>query len=186
MRAGDFRRNSIFKMDGHFYRVVETTKVQQPRMVAFVRASIKNLETGAVQEKRFNTDDMFPDVDMTRKEMQFGYEDGGLYYFIDLETGDLVPVNGDMCEDALQYNTEANEIMFTFEYADDKLLNITPPTFVVLTVVETEPAVPGDTARSALKGARLESGLEIQVPMFVKSGDRVKVDTRDATYSERA
>jgi len=173
-------------MDGHFYRVVESAKIQQPRMVAFVRAKIKNLETGAVQEKRFNTDDIFPNVDMTRKEMQFSYEDGGLFYFMDLETCDLVPVNADMCENALQYNTDANEITFSFEYADGKLLNISPPTFVALTVTQTEPAVAGDTARSAMKHAKLESGLDVMVPMFVKTGDRVKVDTRDGTYQERA
>ena len=186
MRAKDFRTNSIFKMEGNFYRVIETATIQQPRMVAFVRARIKNLETGAVQEKRFNTDDIFPNVDMTRKEMQFSYEDGGLFYFMDLETCDLVPVNRDMCEDALRYNTDANEINYTFEFADGKLLNISPPTFVVLTVTHTEPAVAGDTARSAMKNAKLESGLEIKVPMFVANGDRVKVDTRDGTYEERA
>jgi len=173
-------------MEGHFYRVIESAKIQQPRMVAFVRARIKNIETGAVQEKRFNTDDIFPDVEMTRKEMQFSYEDGGLYYFMDLETCDLVPVNAEMCEYALRYNTDANEITFTFDFADDKLLNISPPTFVVLTVTDTEPAVAGDTARSAMKNAKLESGLEVKVPMFVSNGDRVKVDTRDGTYSERA
>ena len=186
MRAGDFRANSIFKMEGQFYRVVESAKIQQPRMVAFVRARIKNIETGAVQEKRFNTDDIFPDVEMTRKDMQFSYEDGGLFYFMDLETCDFMPVNGDMCKDALRFCTDANEITFTFEFADDKLLNISPPTFVVLTVTETEPAVAGDTARSAMKHAKLESGLDIMVPMFVKNGDKVKVDTRDGSYSERA
>jgi len=186
MRAKDFRTNTIFKMDGNFYRVVETATIQQPRMVAFVRARIKNLETGGVQEKRFNTDDVFPNVDMTRKEMQFSYEDGGLFYFMDLETCDLIPVNSDMCEDALRFNTDANEITFNFDYADGKLLSITPPTFVVLMVAETEPAVAGDTARSAMKNAKLESGLEVKVPMFVTNGDRVKVDTRDGTYSERA
>lgn len=186
MRAGDFRTNSIFKMDGSFYRVIESAKIQQPRMVAFVRAKIKNIENGAVQEVRFNTDDIFPDVDMTRKEMQFSYEDGGLFYFMDLETCDLIPVNKDMCEYALQYNTDANEITFTFDFADEKLLSISPPTFVVLTVTDTESAVAGDTARSALKNAKLESGLTVKVPMFVNNGDKVKIDTRDGTYSARA
>ena len=185
MRASDFRANSIFKMEGCFYKVIESQRVQQPRMAAFVRAKIKNIETGAVQEKRFNTDDVFPNVEITRRDMQFSYEDGGLYYFVDTETWDPVPVNKDMAEDALLYNNEANETIYTFEYADGKLLNVIPPTFVVLQVIETEPSVPGDTARNALKNAKLESGLMVKVQMFINNGDRVKVDTRTATYVER-
>ena len=186
MRASDFRANSIFKMEGNFYKVIDSQRVQQPRMAAFVRARIKNIETGAVQEKRFNTDDVFPDVEITRRDMQFSYEDGGLYYFMDLETCDFTPVNKDMASDALLYNNEANETVYTFEYADSKLLSVNPPTFVVLQVTETEPSVTGDTARNALKNAKLESGLVVKVQMFINNGDRVKIDTRTSSYVERA
>ena len=185
MKAGDFKANSIFKMEGNFYKVVESQKIQQPRLAAFVRARIKNIETGAVQEKRFNTDDIFPDVEITRKEMQFSYPDDNLFYFVDTETWEPVPVNKDMAEEALLYNNEANETIYTFDYADGKLIGINPPTFVVLRVTETEPSVSGDTARNALKNATLESGLVVKVQMFINNGDRVKVDTRTATYVER-
>lgn len=186
MRAGDFRVGSIFKMDDGIYRVVEFAKIQQPRMVAFVRAKIKNIENGAVREERFNTGDIFTDIDITRKEMQFSYQDGNLYHFMDLETCDIIPVNADMVEDCMKFVNEDNDVMFTFEYADNKIINISPPTFVILKVIECPPSVAGDTARNALKSAKLESGLEIKVPMFVNNGDRIKVDTRTATYAERA
>lgn len=186
MKAGDFRTGSIFKMDGSMYRVVESAKIQQPRMVAFVRAKIKNIENGVMREERFNTGDMFPDVEITRKEMQFSYQDGDLFHFMDLETCDIIPVNREMVEDCMKYVNEENDVMFTFEYADGKIIHVSPPTFVVLKIVDCPPSVAGDTARNALKSATLESGLEIKVPMFVNNGDRVKVDTRTATYAERA
>ena len=186
MRAGDFKANTIFKMDGNFYKVVECQKVQQPRLAAFLRARIKNIETGAVQEKNFKMDQQFDDVEITRQEMQFSYPDGDLFYFVDTETWDPTPVNRAMAQDALLYNNEANETIYTFEFADGKLLSINPPTFVYLAVTETEPSVAGDTARNALKNATLESGLVIKVQMFINVGDRVKVDTRDGTYVERA
>ena len=184
MTAGEFRAGSIFKMDDVFYTVVDSTRVQQPRMVAFVRATIKNLETGATQEKRFNVGDHFPDVSLTRKQMQFLYNEGTVYHFMDPETFDQVAVDEVKVADALVYNVEG--VLFTFVYADEKLISVTPPTFVVMTVTEAPPATAGDTARAALKNATLETGLVVKVPMFVNAGDKIKVDTRTGTYSERA
>ena len=184
MEAGKFRAGTLFKMEGHFYRVVEAQNIQQPRMAAFVRAKIKNIETGAVQEKRFNVGDHFPDVDMTRRQMQFLYNEDKVYYFMDPETFEQEPVDKALVEDALLYHADGTT--YTFESADGKLISVTPPTFVVLTITECAPSVAGDTARNALKNATLESGLEIKVPMFVNNGDKVKVDTRDGTYVERA
>ena len=184
MEAGKFRAGTLFKMEGAFYRVIESQNVQQPRMAAFVRAKIKNIETGAVQEKRFNVGDHFPDVDMTRKQMQFLYNEGNVYYFMDPETFEQEPVDKILVEDAMQYHAEGT--IYTFESADGKLISVTPPTFVVLQIIECAPSTAGDTARNALKSATLESGLEIKVPMFINNGDKVKVDTRSATYSERA
>jgi len=184
MEAGKFRAGTLFKMEGAFYKVVESQNVQQPRMAAFVRAKIKNIETGAVQEKRFNVGDHFPDVDMTRRQMQFLYNDGSVYYFMDPETYEQTPIDGSMVEEALQYHTDGT--LYTFDMADGKIINVAPPTFVALTVTECAPSVAGDTARNALKTAKLESGIEIKVPMFINSGDKVKVDTRTGTYSERA
>jgi len=183
MEAGKFRAGTLFKMEGHFYRVVESQNIQQPRMAAFVRAKIKNIETGAVQEKRFNVGDHFPDVDMVRKPMQFLYNDGNIFYFMDPETYEQTPIDRALVDDALRYHTDGT--VYTFESADGKIINVTPPTFVVLSITECAPSVAGDTARSALKSATLESGIEIKVPMFVNNGDRVRVDTRDGSYVER-
>ena len=184
MEAGKFRAGTLFKMEGAFYKVIESQNVQQPRMAAFVRAKIKNIETGAVQEKRFNVGDHFPDVDMSRKQMQFLYNEGNVYYFMDPETFEQEPVDKALVEDALKYHADGT--IYTFESADGKLINVTPPTFVVLAITECAPSVAGDTARNALKSAKLESGIEVKVPMFVNNGDKVKVDTRNGAYVERA
>ena len=183
MEASKFRAGTIFKMDNSFYRVIESQQIQQPRMAAFVRAKIKNIETGAVQEKRFNPGDHFPDVMMERKQMQFLYNEDSIYHFMDPETFEQIPVDKEMVADAMQYHADGT--IYTFDSADGKLLSVSPPTFVVLQIVECPPSVAGDTARAALKNATLESGLEIKVPMFINNGDKVKVDTRDGTYVER-
>jgi elongation factor P len=184
MNAGDFRAGSIFLMEGSFYQVVESAHISQPRMAAFVRAKIKNLESGAVQEKRFNVGDHFADVDMERKEMQFLYNEGNVYYFMDPESFEQTPVNEVLVKDAMQYNTEG--ITYTFTSVNGKIISVTPPTFVVMTITECPPSVAGDTARNALKNATCESGITIKVPMFVNNGDKVKVDTRTGAYVERA
>ncbi|MCL2755700.1 MAG: elongation factor P [Firmicutes bacterium] len=184
MNAGDFRAGSIFKMENQFYQVVESQHIQQPRMAAFVRAKIKNLETGASQEKRFNVGDHFPDVSLTRREMQFLYNEDTVYHFMEAETFEQVAVDQRLVEDAMQYATDG--VLFTFTYADEKLLAVSPPTFVVLVVTESPPAAAGDTARAALKNATLETGIVVKVPMFVNTGDKIKVDTRTGAYVERA
>ena len=186
MKAGDLKAGTLFLYDGKFFRVVECQKIQQPRLAAFLRAKIKNIETGAVQEVNFKMVETFEDVEIERRQMKFSYADGDLYYFTEEETWESVPVSKDVAKDALLFNPEDGEgVVFTFEYANGKLLSITPPTFVVLRVTETEPSVAGDTARNALKNATLESGLVVKVQMFINTGDRVKVDTRDGTYVER-
>ncbi|MCL2570148.1 MAG: elongation factor P [Firmicutes bacterium] len=184
MTAGDFRAGSIFKMEGNFYQVVDAQRIQQPRMVAFVRATIRNMETGGTQEKRFNTGDHFPDVDLTRRDMQFLYNEEKVYHFMDAETFEQIAVDEAMVRDAIQYNTDG--VLFSFTYADGKIIGVSAPTFVVMTVASAPPSVAGDTARSALKNAELESGITIKVPMFVNTGDKVKVDTRTGIYVERA
>jgi len=184
MYAGDFRAGSIFK-DGHiFFQVVESQHIQQPRMAAFVRAKIKNLETGAVQERRFNTGDHFPDVSLTRKEFTFLYNEDNIFHFMEQETFEQVAVDQVLVVDAMKYNSEG--VVFTFTFADDKLIAVNPPTFVIMEIIESPPSVAGDTARAALKNATLEGGLVIKVPMFVNTGDKVKVDTRTCSYVERA
>jgi len=151
-----------------------------------MRAKIKNIETGAVQERNFKMGDTFDDLEITQRFMKFSYADGDLLYFTEEETWESVPVSAADAKDAMLYNTEEGDgTVFTFEYANGKLMNINPPTFVVLRVVETAPAIAGDTARNALKTAKLESGLEVKVQMFISIGDKVRIDTRTGEYCER-
>jgi len=186
MKAGDFKAGTLFVMDGKFFRVVKCQPVQQPRLAAFMRATIKNVENGKTQDVNFNMGETFPDVEIVRRQMKFSYEDGGLYYFMEDETFETIPVTGEIAKEALLYNSEEEGgTTYTFEYANDKLLSITPPNFVSLRVVETEPSVAGDTARSALKNAKLDSGLEVKVQMFIGNGDLIRVDTRDGSYVDR-
>lgn len=184
MEAGKFRSGTIFKMDGAAFQVVEYSHIQQPRLAPFVRAKIKNIENGAVQEKRFNVSDYFEEVALTYRQMQFSYNVDNVYTFMDNETFEQYDVDFSICKDAMQYHTDGTD--YTVTFLDEKIISITAPTFVVLTVINTEPSVAGDTARNAMKNAELESGISVRVPMFVNNGDRVKVDTRNATYVERA
>ena len=186
MNAMELKAGTLFKMEGKLFSVVECQKVQQPRLAAFMRAKIKNIKSGAVQEINFKPSEMLGDLEITKRFMKFSYADGDLYYFMEEETFDMVPVPAAMAKAAMVYHHENDDgVVFTFEYANGELLRITPPTFVVLKVVETDPCVPGDTARSALKSAKLESGLTVKVQMFIKNGDRIKVDTRTGEYVER-
>lgn len=181
----DLKAGTLFKMDGKFYTVVECQKVQQPRLAAFMRAKIKNLENGAVQEINFKPNESFDDVEVTKRMMKFSYADGDLYHFTEEETWEDECVPAALAKDALKYDNEAEPIIYTLEYINGKLARVIPPTFVILKVIHTDPAVAGDTARTALKNAELESGLVIKVQMFIKNGDRVKVDTRTGEYVER-
>jgi elongation factor P len=122
--------------------------VKQARAAAFIRAKIRNLETNNVQERRFNVDDHFPDVGLLRREMQFLYDEGKIYHFMDAESFEQIAVDERMVADAMTYNTEG--VLFTFTYADGKLIAVAPPTFVVMVVADSPPSVAGDTARSAL------------------------------------
>ena len=181
----DFKSGTLFVMDGHFFRVIECQQVQQPRLAAFMRAKIKNITTGAVQERNFKPNENFEDVQIERRQFKFSYQDGDLCYFMEEETFEMEPVQSKDAKDALKYNTEDDPCVYTFEYANGKLLAINPPTFVVLRVVETDPSVAGDTARNALKNAKLESGITVKVQMFINTGDRVKIDTRTGEYVGR-
>jgi elongation factor P len=186
VKTTEFKAGTIFKMDNQIFRVIEGQMVQQPRLAAFMRAKIKNITTGAVQERNFKPSEAYDEVEISKRYMKFSYADGDLYHFMEEETFEDEPVAAKVAKDALLYNTEEDGgTIYTFEYADGKLLNIVPPTFVILRIKETEPAVAGDTARNTLKSAELETGLVVKVQMFLNTGDRVKVDTRTGEYVER-
>lgn len=183
MQTGDIKTGMTFKFDGKIYTAVEWQHVAQPRLAAFIRARIKNVETGAVLERNFKTNENVELCQIARKEMQYLYNDNGIYYFMDMENYEQLPLSKDQVGNAMKFMVE--NTMATIETVDGKVIAVDPPLFVELKVTECEPAVQGDTSKSAMKVAKLETGLEIKVPLFVAEGDIVRVDTRTSEYMER-
>ena len=183
MQTGDIKLGMTFRYDGKIYTAVEWQHVCQPRLAAFIRARIKNVETGAVLERNFKTNENVEICQIEKKEMTYLYNDNDIYYFMDMENYEQLPISKEEVGDAMQYILENTNA--TIQKVDGKVIAVEPPLFVNLKVTETEPAVQGDTSKSAMKSAKLETGLEIKVPLFVGQEDIVKVDTRTCTYLER-
>ncbi len=182
--AGDFRNGMTFEMDGQVVQVIEFQHVKPGKGAAFVRTKYKNVITGAVVETSFNPTAKFPTAYVERKDMQYSYNDGQLYYFMDMETYDQVPISKDVVGNALDFVKE-EEIVKVLSYKGN-VFGIEPPFFVELIVTETEPGVKGNTATNATKPAVVETGAEIRVPLFINEGDKIRIDTRTGEYMERA
>jgi len=182
--AGDFRNGMTFEMDGQVVQVVEFQHVKPGKGAAFVRTKYKNVITGAVVETSFNPTAKFPTAYVERKDMQYSYNDGELYYFMDMETYDQVPISKDVVGHALDFVKEEMEVK-VLSYKGN-VFGIEPPFFVELEVTSTEPGVKGNTATNATKPAVVETGAEIRVPLFINEGDRIRIDTRTGEYMERA
>ena len=182
--AGDFRNGVTFEMDGGVYQVIEFQHVKPGKGAAFVRTKYKNVITGAVVETSFNPTAKFPTAYIERKEMEYSYSDGDLYYFMDRETFELVPIGKAELGDNFKFVKE-NMMCRVLSYKG-KVFGVEPPTFVELQVTATEPGVRGDTATNVTKPATLETGAEIRVPIFINEGDMIRVDTRTGEYMERA
>lgn len=183
LTAGDFRKGMTFEMDGKVYSVVDFQHVKPGKGAAFVRTKLKNVVTGQVIENTFNPTDKYPEAVIERKQMQFSYRDGDLYYFMDMETFDMLPLNFDIVEDAMQFVKEEMDV--TIQFYKGNAFSVEAPNFVVLEVTETEPGIQGDTSKAGNKPATLETGYNIQVPLFVNIGEKIRVDTRTGTYMER-
>jgi elongation factor P len=181
--AGDFRKGVTFEMDGNVYSVVDFLHVKPGKGSPFVRAKIKNVMTGQVKEDTFNPSDKFQVAVIEKKEMTYLYNDGDLYYFMDIETYEQIPLNKSSVEDALNFIVE-NMNVTMYIYQGNPFI-VMPPTFVELEVADCEPGVQGDTSKAGNKPAKLETGYVIQVPLFVNIGDKIRVDTRDGSYMER-
>ena len=181
--AGDFRNGTTFEMDGNVYRIVEFQHVKPGKGSAFVRTKIKNVVTGGVVEKTFNPSEKFPAAEIEKKEMQFLYEDSGLYYFMDNETYEQIPLNKDQLGDSLKFLKEnMNVKLLSYQ---GNVFSIELPITVELEVKYTEPGFAGNTTTTSGKPATLENGYELSVPMFINIGDIIKVDTRTGEYMER-
>ncbi|MDE6401801.1 MAG: elongation factor P [Clostridiales bacterium] len=181
--AGDFRKGTTFEMEGKVYTVVEFQHVKPGKGSAFVRTKIKNVITGQVLENTFNPSDKYEEAHIDRRAYQYSYNDGDLYYFMDTETFDMLPLNHDLCEDALRFIKE--EMTVTISSYKGSPFAVEPPNFVELVIADTEGGIQGDTSKPGNKPATLETGYTIGVPLFVNIGDKIRVDTRTGTYMER-
>jgi elongation factor P len=182
--AGDFRNGKTFELDGQVMQVVEFQHVKPGKGAAFVRTKMKNVITGAVIERSFSPTDKFEEAVVERKEMQYSYSDGGLYYFMDMETYDLVPLDESKLSDNFKFVKE--EMICKIVSYKGNVFAVEPPMFVELAVTETEPGFKGDTATGTTKPATLETGAVIKVPLFINEGDVLRIDTRTGEYLERA
>jgi elongation factor P len=181
--AGDFRNGVTFEMDGQVFQVIEFQHVKPGKGAAFVRTKYKNVISGGVVERSFSPTDKFENAYIERKEMQYLYSDGDLYYFMDMDTYEQMPLNRATLGDGFKFVKE--EMMVKVLSYKGNVFAVEPPTFVELTVTETEPGVAGNTVTNTMKPATLETGVEIKVPLFVNIGDTLKIDTRTGEYLGR-
>ena len=182
--AGDFRNGVTFEMDGGVYQIIEFQHVKPGKGAAFVRTKIRNVITGAVVEKTFSPTDKYPTAFVERKDMEYLYNDGSLYYFMDLETFENIPINADILPDSFKFVKE-NEQVNILSYKGN-VFGVEPPFFVELVITHTEPGFKGDTAQGGTKPAELETGAVVKVPLFINEGEKIRIDTRTGEYMERA
>jgi len=182
--AGDFRNGVTFEMDGNVMQVVEFQHVKPGKGAAFVRTKMKNVITGAVTETSFNPTAKFENATVDRRSMEYSYTDGDLYYFMDNETYEMEPVDASVLSDSFKFVKE-NMVCTVMSYKG-KVFAVEPPFFVELEVTETDPGFAGNTATNATKPAKLETGAEIKVPLFIEVGEVLKIDTRTGEYLSRA
>ncbi|NLD34668.1 MAG: elongation factor P [Clostridiales bacterium] len=182
--AGDFRKGITIEWDGGVWTIVDFQHVKPGKGAAFVRTKIKNVMTGAVIERSFNPSDKMPRAHIENKEMEYLYNDGTLYYFMDPETYEQMPLNHDKVEEAIQFVKENTKV--NIRYFNGEPFSVEAPNFVELEITETEPGFKGDTASNTYKPATTETGFEIMVPLFINIGDVIKIDTRTGEYLSRA
>ena len=182
--ASDFRKGITFEMNGEPHVVLDFQHVKPGKGAAFVRTKYRNILTGATREEAFNPNDKFPKAHIETKQMQYLYNDGELYYFMDQETYDQVPLTAELVEDAIKYIRE-NDVA-TVKFYKDNAFTVEAPNFVDLEVIETEPGVKGDTATNVTKAATVETGAVIQVPIFINEGEKIQIDTRSGEYLGRS
>ena len=181
--AGDFRNGTTFEMDSQVYRVVEFQHVKPGKGAAFVRTKLKNVIVGTTMEKTFNPSEKVEEVSITTSEMQYLYNDGETYTFMDNNTYEQVELNKSAIEDILPYLLD-NMNVKVLSYKGN-IFGVEPPTFVELEVTYTEPGIKGATATGSTKPATVETGAVFNVPLFINIGDVIRIDTRSGEYMER-
>ena len=182
--AGDIRNGITFEMDGKVMQVIEFQHVKPGKGAAFVRVKMKNVITGGVTETSLNPSAKFPTAYVERKKMEYSYNDGDLYYFMDGETYELVPIEKSTLDDSFRFVKE-NDTCTVMSYKGN-VFGVEPPRFVELVVTATEPGFAGNTATNTLKPATLETGVEVKVPLFINEGEKIQIDTTTGEYLGRA
>ena len=181
--AGDFRNGVTLEVDGNIVQVIEFQHVKPGKGAAFVRTKLKNIISGGVIERSFRPTEKFPTARIDRVDMQYLYSDGDLFYFMNVETYDQIALNKDVIGDSLKF-VKDNEMVKICSH-NGNVFSVEPPLFVELEVTDTEPGFKGDTATGATKPATVETGAVVMVPLFVETGDRLKIDTRTGEYLSR-
>ncbi len=181
--AGDFKNGITFDMDGQVMQVIEFQHVKPGKGAAFVRTKLRNVITGSVIEKTFSPTDKYEDARIDRKDMQYLYSDGELYYFMDMESYEQIPLDADKLSDNFKFVKE--EMICQIKSYKGNVFSVEPPMFVELQIIDAEPGVKGDTATGATKNATVETGAVVRVPLFIESGETIKIDTRTGDYLER-
>ena len=182
--VSDFRNGITFDMDGKVMQIIEFQHVKPGKGAAFVRVKMKNVITGGVTETTFNPNDKYPTAYIERKKMEYSYNDGDLYYFMDGETYELIPIDGSTLDDSFKFVKE-NDTCTVMSYKGN-VFGVEPPRFVELEVTSTEPGFAGNTATNTLKPATVETGAEVKVPLFINEGERIQIDTTTGEYLGRA
>ncbi len=182
--AGDFRNGVTFEMEGNVLQIIEFQHVKPGKGAAFVRTKVRNVITGAVIERTFSPTDKFPTAFVERKECQYSYNDGDLYYFMDPETYDMIPVNASDLPDNFKFVKE-DMTCRVLSYKGN-VFGVEPPNNVELQVTKTDPGFAGNTATNTTKPATLETGAEVKVPLFINEGEMISIDTRTGEYLGRA
>ena len=181
--AGDLRKGTTFETDGQVFTVIDFLHVKPGKGAAFVRTKLRNVISGGVVDTTFNPTAKLQEAVIERKEMQYLYSDGELYYFMDQETFEQIPLNYEKVEDAIKFLKE--NMFAVIKFFKGEAFSVEAPNFVELLVTETEPGAKGNTATNVLKPATVETGAVVQVPIFVNEGDAIRVDTRTGEYMER-
>ena len=181
--AGDLRKGTTFEFDGQVFTVAEFLHVKPGKGAAFVRTKLRNVISGGVTDRTFNPTEKLQEAVIERKEMQYLYSDGELYYFMDQETFEQIPLNFEKVEEAIKFLKE--NMFAVIKFYKGEAFSVEAPNFVELQIIETEPGVKGNTATNTLKPATVETGFTLNVPLFINTGDMIRIDTRDGEYMSR-
>lgn len=183
IQAGDFRKGTTFEMEGDVWQIIDFQHVKPGKGAAFVRTKIRSVMTGSNRDMTFNPNEKYEEARIETREMQYLYNDGTLYYFMDPDSYEQLPIDKASVEEAILYIKEND--MATIKFFKGKAFQVSPPNFVELEITQTEPGIKGNTATGATKPATVETGATVNVPLFVNEGDKIKIDTRTGEYLSR-